>query len=49
MSQQRCEIPVGRAKQFGADGDVSGQTDQPYCTEGPGQIHGGELLTGTGA
>lgn len=24
MSQQRCEIQIGQAKQFGADGDVSG-------------------------
>lgn len=32
MSQQRCEIQIGQAKQFGADGDSSRLTGQPYST-----------------
>lgn len=32
MSQQRCEIQIGQAKHFGADGDLSGLTGQPYST-----------------
>lgn len=32
MSQQRCEIQIGQAKQFGADGDLSRLTGQPYST-----------------
>lgn len=32
MSQQRCEIQIGQAKLFGADGDLSGLTGQPYST-----------------
>lgn len=32
MSQQRCEIQIGQAKQFGADDDLSGLTGQPYST-----------------
>ena len=32
MSQQRCEIQIGQAKQFGADGDVSRLTGQPCST-----------------
>lgn len=32
MSQQRCEIQIGPAKQFGADGDLSGLAGQPYST-----------------
>lgn len=32
MSQQRCEIQISQAKQFGADDDLSGLTGQPYST-----------------
>lgn len=32
MSQQRCEIQIVQAKQFGADGDLSGLTGQPCST-----------------
>lgn len=32
MSQQRCEIQIGQAKQFGADGDLSRLIGQPYST-----------------
>ena len=32
MSQQTWEIQIGHAKQFGADGDLSRLTGQPYCT-----------------
>ena len=32
MSQQRCEIQIGKPKQFGADGDLSRLTGQPYST-----------------
>lgn len=32
MSQQRCEIQIGQGKQFGADGDLSRLTGQPYST-----------------
>jgi len=32
MSQQRCEIEIGQAKQFEADGDLSRLTGQPYST-----------------
>lgn len=36
MSQQRCEIQIGQAKQFGVDGDLSGLTGQPYSTRAQG-------------
>lgn len=32
MIQQRCEIQISQAKQFGADVDLSGLTGQPYST-----------------
>lgn len=32
MSQQRCEIQIVQAKQFGADDDSSGLTGQPCST-----------------
>lgn len=32
MSQQRCEIQIGQAKQFGADGDLSRLSGQPCST-----------------
>lgn len=48
MSQQRCEIQIGQAKQFGADGDSSRLTGQPYSTGAQGwEIV--QLLMDTGA
>lgn len=32
MSQQRCEIQIGQAKQSEADGDLSRLTGQTYST-----------------
>lgn len=32
MIQQRCEIQISQAKQFGADVDLSRLTGQPYST-----------------
>lgn len=49
MSQQRCEIQIGQAKQFGADGDVSGLWSAlQYSTRAHGWKTVG-LLMDTGA
>lgn len=32
MSQQRCEIQISQAKQFGADADLSRLNGQAYST-----------------
>lgn len=49
MSQQRCEIQIGQAKQFRDDGDLSGLTGQPYSTVQEPRAGRWWLLMGTGA
>lgn len=47
MSQQRCEIQIGQAKQFGADGDLSGLIGRPYSTvQEPGGVKDGGVTHG---
>lgn len=48
MSQQRCEIQIGQAKQFGADGDLNRLAGQACGTRAQGWKME-ELLMGTGA